>query len=175
MTDVDDLNVDITNHPMWEVISQLDVPLGTDGVEINSHMDADRAMRAIAAIDKEIEDEFKYLSEAVEFYQNRVNQRKNAQDYFKEKIAEHLEYLKDQGQPTKVATPAGTAYFTTRKSVEWPDDETLLDYAKSMGLEIKVKESVSKTDVGIFVRTLGVKPKWYKESESTSLVIKMKK
>ena len=175
MIDVDDLNVDITNHPMWEVISQQDVPLGTDGVEINSHMDADRTMRAMLYIQQEILDEQMYLDEAIEFYKNRIAQREKGYDYLKSKIAEHLEYLKDQGQPTKVATPAGTAYFTTRKSVEWPDDETLLDYAKSMGLEIKVKESVSKTDVGIFVRTLGVKPKWYKESESTSLVIKMKK
>lgn len=174
MTDVDDLNVDITNHPMWEVISQQDVPLGTDGVEINSHMDMDRVMRAMKMIDQDYQTEKEYMEEAIEFYTNRMNQRQNGFRYLRDKVAAHLEYLKDQGQKPSVATPAGTAYITARKSVSWPDEDTMLDFAKENKVPVKVKESVSKTDLKGFIESLEKKPDWYVETVNETVVLKFK-
>ena len=174
MTDVDDLNVDITNHPMWEVISQQDIPLGTDGVEINSHMDMDRVMRAMKMIDQDYQTEKAYMEEAIAFYTNRMNQRQNGFQYLKDKVAAHLEYLKDQGQKASVATPAGTAYITARKSVSWPHDLILVEYAKENKIPITIKESVSKTELKNHIDPLAKKPDWYEETVNEMVVLKFK-
>lgn len=119
----------------------------TPGV-ITSGVEAGKYMYAIKKL-KEKQDALKQL-------------KKEYDDFFKQKHEQldktiTLLLTKIEGYATSIGvenlvTPNGTGYWRKAETWSYPEEETLVAFAKEHGLEVKVKEAVSKTDIKNFCK-----------------------
>ena len=114
------------------------------------------------------------LDEAVAFYQRKMAQCDQTAEFAKARIETFLK----AAQKEKLATPNGTVFFQTTKSVVWPESTTLEAFAREKGVDCITTETVTKIDKATLKKYIvesGQAPMGFEITEKTKLAVRMSK
>jgi hypothetical protein len=113
------------------------------------------------------------LDEANAFYDKRMAQCDQAVEFAKARIQAYLKEV----QRKKLATPNGTVFFQTTKSVVWPEDGVLIAFAREQGLQGVVTEhTITKIDKAALKKYIAASnhaPIGFEPAEKTTLAVRM--
>lgn len=107
--------------------------------------------------------------DAVAFYERKLEQCKQGLGF----ILEKLNNLVAQTDDKKLVTPKGTIFYVTRDAHTWPDDETLLTWAKEKKLNcVRTKEYVDKRVALEYIKSTNDAPPGFVTSPDTKLQVR---
>jgi len=123
---------------------------------------------AIKHINNKIEQLKQAKRDHANFYSQRIQANEDTIAFLQARIER---YLETKGE-SSIPTPLGTAFFVERDKVQWPDDDTLLEYAKTHNIEYKVQEKPLKTPITEYIQNGGEPPEGYSVRPERSLSIR---
>lgn len=135
---------------------------------ITNDAEVTKLLYVIDKIDEETEKLKQSKQQHVDFFDRKIEAARDQADFLRQRIEQYLDTIGED----KLSTPNGTAFFVNRTKYEYPDDDTLLAFAKEHNLEFSVKEKPLKTPIKEYVEAGGDPPPGFRSHQERSLQIR---
>jgi hypothetical protein len=149
---------DITLEPLFDD----DVINLDELVDMKTTADVTQMLRIINAIERKIEALRKQQLESGLWYFEKMKKLESQIQYFENQCAGFM----NANHVEKLSTPAGSISIGTKKEVTWPDDATVIEWARQNDYTtvIKSAESINKTELKKLMQINGTHPPGYTET-----------